>query len=51
VHDLNPFCEIRESNRTIQVLQFYVHCISAKYHSVRLHTCEGVTFESLDFFN
>ena len=46
VHDLNPFYEIRESNRTIQVLQFYVHCISAKYHSVWLHTYEGETFRS-----
>lgn len=51
MHDLNPFCEIRKSNRTIQVLQFYVHCISAKYHSVKLHTHEGETFGSLDFFN
>ena len=49
MHDLNPFCEIRESNRTIQVLQFYVHCISAKYHSVRLHTHEGETFGRLWF--
>ena len=49
MHDLNPFCEIRESNRTS--FQFYVHCISAKYHSFRLHTYEGEAFESFDFFN
>ena len=32
-----------------QVLQFYVHCISAKYHSFRLHTYEEETFGSFDF--
>ena len=29
-----------------QVLQFHMHCISAKYHSFRLHTFEGETFGS-----
>ena len=32
-----------------QVLQFYVHCISAKYHSFRLYTYEEETFGSFDF--
>ena len=30
-----------------QVLQIYVHYISAKYHSLRLHTFKGETFWSL----
>ena len=34
-----------------QVLQFYVHCISAKYHSFKLHTYEEETFRCFDFFN
>ena len=34
-----------------QVIQFYVHCISAKYHSFKLHTYEEETFGSFDFFN
>ena len=32
-------------------LQFCMHCISAKYHSFRLHTFEGETFGRFDFLH
>jgi len=35
-------------NEIWQVLQFYMHCISVKYHSFRLQTFEGETFRSFD---
>ena len=38
-------------NQIEQVLQFYVHYISVKYHRFRLHSCEGETSGSFDFFN
>ena len=45
-------CDVTKTkfeNSNGQVLQFYVHCISAKYHSFRLHTYEEETFGSFDF--
>ena len=36
-------------NSNGQVLQFYVHYISAKYHNFRSHTFEEETFGSYDF--
>ena len=57
-HDLKPLY-VTSSTVTSQewklriqigkVLQFCLHCISAKYHTLRLRTFEGETFGSFDF--
>ena len=49
MHDLNPICEIRESNRT----SFFNFMCTVFLQSIsyRLHTYEGETFGSFDFFN